>query len=491
MAKFRRILLSPFDNVMPRYYAKFILALRLNPGQELEEVHKLLAEAFHITIDSMPFLAGKAFLSNPGSTNPSIARLEVRIPTPVTRGHYPTLAFQDLSQELDYDELMDAGLPQEDLDGDKFLPNAYIPNLQSGADILVVQANYLDGGVLLGLGIFHPVTDGSGLNTIMKAWAENCVRLQATPEVCSAEKIQTESFDHTLLKRLWLAEGNQESALSELQPTPEQWRWIGLTPMEPWPAESENPAVLAAPDAPETPPMATGVFYITHKSFATLKAEVVKECSDQKDLLVSANDALMALLWKAISSARFPDPKAESFVDQEAQLDTTLDGRALFSEDLPSSYPGNIILINTARMQLSDVIASTTSLGHIAGEIRKATNQITKKQIHSSFAIAQSIPDYSKATYPFATFEGAELCISSLLQIPLFELNFGECFGNGGLPESVRPPRHEFYNICRRCLVLPPRQHGGFEVLIQLVDEEMMRLRKDLLFGKYAKYTCA
>lgn len=131
-------------------------------------MHKLLNEAFYIMVDSMPFLAGKAFLSNLESTDPSIARLEIRIPTPVTRGHHPTLAFQDISHELDYDELMNAGLPQEELDGDKFLTNAYIPNRQSVADILVVQANYLDGEVLLGLGIFHSVTDGSGLNTIMK-----------------------------------------------------------------------------------------------------------------------------------------------------------------------------------------------------------------------------------------------------------------------------------------------------------------------------------
>ena len=567
MTKTRRILLSPFDNVMPRYYAKFILALRLNPGQEPKKVHKLLDEAFHVTVDSMPFLAGKAFLSDTEPTDRSIARLEIRIPTPVTRKHHPNLAFQDISQDLDYDELMDAGFPQEELDGDKFLPNAYIPNLQAGADILVVQANYLDGGVLLGLGIFHPVTDGSGLNTIMKAWANNCVRLQAKTTPSSVDSIQPENFDHTLLKRLWLAEGNRESSLAESDLTPEQWRWIGLNPMELSPVDSSNAlvrsvrdalplpvqvaissmlssllvfllvalvtmltslpvklrgqllavltsfpvsknpailsslpvdvqrklvtAVLAAPDAPETPPMETGVFYITHKSFTTLKKDVIENCSDQKDLLISANDALMALLWKSISNARFPDLHAESFVDQEAQLDTTLDGRALFSKDLPSSYPGNIILINTARMQLSEVISPKTSLGHIATEIRKATNQITKKQVHLSFAIAEAIPDFSKATYPFATFDGAELCVSSLLQIPLFELNFGECFGNGGLPESVRPPRHEFYNICRRCLVLPPRQHGGFEVLIQLTSEEMKRLRKDSLFAKYAKYICA
>lgn len=109
----------------------------------------------------------------------------------------------------------------------------------------------------------------------------------------------------------------------------------------------------------------------------------------------------------------------------------------------------------------------------------------------SAFAIASSIADYTSLSYTFAGLEGAKMDISSNLNIPLFELDFGSnIFGNGGHPESIRIPKDELGGVFRRCFTLSLRRHGGFEILILLFEEEMEGLREDRVFARYAKFAC-
>ncbi|KAK4983974.1 hypothetical protein LTR50_006884 [Elasticomyces elasticus] len=472
------------------YYAKFILCLRMKPNSEPRVAHRYLEKAFHNTIALMPFLAGKLIVQVPNAQNPAIGRLEIHIPAKLDRDAMPKLAFEDLTSTIDYDDLMEAGLSEDELDGEKLLPAAYIPDFHAGADILVAQASFVDGGLLLDIGMFHSVTDGSGLNTIMKIWARECVELQSPESGSPPLEILVDSFDHGLLRKLWLAEGNKPVPSEELDTSEELWRLLGLNPAD-LVQERFLPVAPSAFRSADVPQMKTSIFYVSKESFAELKAAAsLGDLTLGEDMNLSANDALMALLWRAIMTARCPEGRPANGDIQETTLDTTFDGRAHFSDSLPPSYLGNVILINTTRMPLLTLTSCSTTLGQIATEIRKSLNKITKERVHSAFAIASAIPDFTKLTFPFATFEGAERCATSLLQLPLFELNFGNAFANDGRPESVRPPRREFDSICRRCMVLPLRTHGRFEVLISLVKNEMQRLERDPEFTKYAKFCC-
>ena len=71
------------------------------------------------------------------------------------------------------------------------------------------------------------------------------------------------------------------------------------------------------------------------------------------------------------------------------------------------------------------------------------------------------------------------------------EMRFGgKVFANGGLVDHLRPPRREFDVVCRRCVVLPPRRSGGFEVLLSLKSNEMEVLEKDPEFAQFAQFIC-
>lgn len=485
----RNIPLSPFDNVMARYYGKFIIGFSIEPRKSPDTVFEYLERSFSATIEQLPFLAGRLALRSPSPTHTAYGELEIRLSTNPDNKYMPRLQRKDLGLEIDYQDIMDEGLPESTLDGELLLPAAFRPDLENGADILVAQCNFVQGGCFLGVGLYHSVCDGSGLNTIMKLWAENCRLLQTEDRVNHRFALGPESFDRGLLKKVWLAEGNEEIEAEAVDTAEGLWRLLGLNPMS-----LSNTKESFAPDAPSKasfsgfPTMETGIFYVSRASFAKLKASVSSNTVDQDENL-SANDALTALLWRCIMKARVrqEDPDLANLT---AVLDTTVDGRAQFSEKLPPSYLGNIILINTARLAASQLTAPSTPLSQIARDVRKSLNQITRSRVHSAFAIASCIPDYTRLTFPFATFEGAEVCITSLLNIPLFELNFGPAFGNDGRPESVRPPREEFDKICRRVMVLPLRTHGGFEIMITLMDHEMQKLRKDPEFTEYAKFCC-
>lgn len=111
--------------------------------------------------------------------------------------------------------------------------------------------------------------------------------------------------------------------------------------------------------------------------------------------------------------------------------------------------------------------------------------------MHQAFATANSIPDYTNLSYTFAGFEGAKMNITSTLNVPpLFQLNFRQAFGNGGHAESIRMPKDESDGVFRRCLVLPLREHGGFEIIVSLFEDELERLMADTDFSRYAEFSC-
>ena len=476
--------LSPLDNVMARYYAKFLLCLSLKPDQDPTTVYTYLQEALTRTVAQLPFLNGRIVTRAPTSRDSQTGRLELRYAAQPSVGVTARLTSKDLSA-IDYDDLMEAGLPEEALDGEMLLPAAFRPDLDKGADVFVTQANFVKGGCLLGVGIYHSVTDGSGLNTIMKLWAAHCESVTLGRSETISLDISPESLDREMLKKLWCT-NNSESEPGKIDTSEELWRLLGLNPT----SLTKAPATFA-PEAPsssmlqQSSKVVTSIFYVNSSSFSALKTLASQDAPGHG---ISANDALMALLWRAIMSARFPNAVTDKSTE-EAILDATIDGRAHFSPRLPSSYLGNVILINTTSLPLSTLIASSTKLSDVALAVRRSVDTITAPKLDSAFLIASSIQDYTTLTFPFATFEGFELCVTSLLNLPLFELNFGGAFGNGGKPEAVRPPRAEFDAVCRRCMVLPMREHGGFEILISLFEEEMERLMMDQEFVKYARFS--
>jgi hypothetical protein len=488
----KRFPLNPMDNTMPRFYANFILTFSLKPLVKFSEVHDLLQASFETASDELPLLRRRVFSVAADEKHLGKGRLEAREHPDWT----PQVIFNDLSASWpEYEDLVDEGLPQDLLDGAQLVPAVHEKWDLDGEGVagFVVQANFIHGGLLLSICLFHSLVDGMSSSLLLKMLAKH-MRLHQDDDGDAPEfNITPDCCDYDLIPTIWADAGNRLPSPEEFDNSGDDaWRLLGmLPPLSPEEFRMRSAFSLDPMEAPPPPHMTTTIFYVSATGFAKLSDAVSQ--ADSKTT-ITTNDALMALLWRCIMRARQaadPDNPAYTKPGALAELDTTLDGRLLFGEPLPWTYMGTLVFIATTRMPLSALVSPSTSLVEVANTIRQAVNSITKERLHSSYGLAAAMPDYSTARHPFATFEGAEACFTSFLGLSLMELRFGgKLFKHGGLVDYLRPPRREFDVVCRRCVVLPQRPAGGFEVLLSLKDKEMEFLEEDPEFARFAQFLC-
>lgn len=499
MEKELRIPLSPLDNVMAHCYQKFLICLSVTSGQNTHEVHAILEQGLRMTMAQMPILGGKVFPRSNGSEGWIPGQLEVRVPV----GHEYHLPLKDFTTELDFDDLRDAGFPAEDMDGTLYLPGAFETDLAAGLDVITAQANFVEGGCLLGLGVWHNVSDAYGAYNIGESWSKNCKRLKDQEATEMDWQLNEASLDREVLTKLWLKEGNQSVRFEEFKTSSSDsaWRFLGLHPMKdvipPEEQLTARPATdtlavdalrIRVSEPAKAPIMKTCIFYVSASSYNNLRRAGTSEKAIGQTR-VSGNDVINALLWRSIMAARIPPDSAKD-QNQETHYNIALDARATFSSEDLTSYLGNMIFFATVSLPLSRVTSQSTQLSDLALHMREVLDTYTSSKVHQAFAIASSIPDYSQLSYTFAGLEGATMNVSSTLNVPFFDLDFGSSFGNGGVPETIRILKDELDSVFRRAMVMPFRKSGGFEILISLLEDEMERLLANPEFIEYAQFSC-
>lgn len=483
---------------MAHCYQKFLICLSLNLNQNIDDVHHILEQGMRMTIAQMPIFGGKVFFRSEDSKGWRPGQLEVRVPAN-SKYH---LALKDMTKELDFDDLRDAGFPEEDMDGIVFLPGAFDMDLAAGLDVITAQANFVEGGCLLGFGVWHTVSDAYGAYNIGESWSKNCKKVKDQTTTEMDWQLNTSSLDREILTKLWLKEGNHPLKPQDLNtPSSESaWRFLGLHPMKdtapPEDQITERPATdalatdaLQSKNKIEDPPrMKTCIFYVSASAYANLRRAGTPDTSFD-GISVSGNDAINALLWRSIMAARIPPGSAKD-QGQESHYNIALDARAQFSSEDLTSYLGNVIFFATVSLPLSKVTSPSTKLSDLAFHMRETLDTYTSDKVHRAFAIASSIPDYTQLSYTFAGLDGATMNVSSTLNVPLFDLDFGSSFGNGGVPETIRILKDELDSVFRRAMVMPFRKSGGFEILISLLEDEMERLLANPEFTEYAQFSC-
>lgn len=488
MSEPEAIPLSPMDNVMPRFYINFIITFRLKSANNFGPVQDILQRSLAKTCNDLPIFRSRVSTIPPNRVDTSTGRLAARS----CEKWSPEVVYNDISDSWPaYDDLVEDGLHQDLLDGKILLPKSQFDwdLTDTGAPALTIQANYVKSGLLLAVGIFHPLIDGMSGSLLVKLWASNARAIQQCTELVPPISIHPDSCDYSILGQIW-AEQAQSRMKTEEVPSPDLWRLIGLLP-------PNEPALGKDPSENQTPEMDTRIFYMSSEAFEALTSLCVAEDtlhhpSAEPSARVTANDALMALLWRCIIRARSKAAGSSSpayAADSKSLLDTTLDGRALIGDPLPWSYMGTLVFIATTSMSVGDLISDETSLPTIAKTIRGSLDTVDLQQALDAFGLASGLQDYGESLrHPFATFEGAEVCITSWVGLSGFDISFGDKLLSGhGRPDLIRTPAREFDAVCRRCVVLPMQASGGFEVLVSLKADEMEMLGQDLEFFKYFK----
>jgi trichothecene 3-O-acetyltransferase len=491
MASPSRFELSALDNVLPRYFHSGIWALRLRDGVTHNQVVTMLRESLESASTALPLLRRRAFSIPPSRENPTTGRLEAREHADWT----PVVDCNDLSDTWpDYDELMEEGLPQDMLDGAQLLPSGRIRiDLDdAGTPLLVAQANFVAGGLLLGISMFHALIDGMSMALIFRAWAQH-MRVQQGQEAWAALEtvVNADCCNYNTLVDVWKGAGSPVA-----EATPAEWRLLGLLPPRSEAAvgalQLPGSGAADAPAANPPPPMSTGIFYVPAGAISRLSA--IATAANEPG--ATANDALMALVWRCTMRARraaAPEKPCYSEPGAMTEMDTTLNGRALLGDLLPWQYMGSLVFFTT-RLTVEELVASSTRLETVVGAVRRAVASVTQERALAAYGLAATkLPHFTAEALqrPMPTFDGAEFGVTSLMSLPIMDWSFGnQVFANGGIPDYIRQERRLFDRVCRYCSVGPLRREGGVEVLVSLAVDEMTFLELDSEFAEFAQLLC-
>lgn len=146
--------LSHWDRTLPPTHSKRILCFALPKDANKEQIVDYLHIALHYTVQRVSFLAGSVIpFSEEEGDRPWLRNI-----SPKGAAY---LDVKDLSEQISFHDLAESKFDQQLFDADQlcFLPKvAYVQ--QEPVDVCRLQANFIDGGMLLVIQIIHTVIDG-------------------------------------------------------------------------------------------------------------------------------------------------------------------------------------------------------------------------------------------------------------------------------------------------------------------------------------------
>ncbi|KAK3168673.1 hypothetical protein OEA41_005121 [Lepraria neglecta] len=454
------IVLSPLNYVPPRNYVRLLFPLSLNPGVDEKVVFNDLREALHKTFVQEPWVSAR----DPAPSYPPDG------PRPYQ------LKYQRLDTDWTYTDLRDAGFPSGIFDEQLLLDAPRVGDVDvGGAQIFVGQANFLEGGLLLGMTFVHAATDAMAMLNIQKLWAENFRELHerdAGGKIAPSRFTATDN-DRTLPEKLW-QRGTGGRGPSRNPDDP----WLrGLACLD-----SNYPGDVDVTGATQRAAAAAAV--------ATAKVNGHTTNGDDKPTTNGSHHSPRTMLNRVM----FLSSEDLSALGKECALEPLPPGasplsisdtiNAIFWRD----YLGNCFLLNTARMPLAKLVAPSTPLGRIAQALRQGAAGVDSGAVHDAHALLRSTPDLSRVQGRFVERpKSADLLLSNVIALPMSEIKFrGRYFGNGGTPHALRVLHGPYAPDVRLGHVLPRNpKHGGVELSVNLFEDEMVYLDADEEFGRY------
>jgi hypothetical protein len=514
--------MNAFDAVNPNHYMGLNFYFALRQGVTFQEAFAKLQNGLVRAFEIIPELNGKMMHASEHEFGYKKGEYRITIPPRLSPASSEPrqLMYKDLSQVLpSFDKMRDADFAPS-LFGDNLVLDCY-PFPEMPADILVAQANFVEGGCILATNFIHTCLDGIGVMIALRVWAECCRYLEGD-QTATCEWFDPESFNHSLPDILH-EEGGHAKAAHEVDPgvwgflpffrpddsiashdqenhsdSSKEGNHVNGIPQ----ANGTRSPKMALPPAPVFPrqpvwpavpaerSLSTSVFLIPRESIQMLKEEVLAD-PETKGLVTSVSDIVQAFFWRASIRSRYRVAKeirdATFGRDEMSILELPIDGRPYFSTSLPSSYMGSMLILNRVTMPIETLCSPNTSIGQIASLIREAAARITPSLVHDAFALLRSMSDYSKPATANMGIEHMNAMVSNMMLFETREISFGDAFFAGGSPETMRPQIERGHRRFRFLVISPMRQDGGVELVLGTLPEELKMLRTDEEFTKYAQ----
>ncbi|RBR18061.1 hypothetical protein FVER53590_04306 [Fusarium verticillioides] len=363
---------------------------------------------------------------------------------------------KDLTDTLpSYAELRERNFPLAEFTTAQVGPIDIMPQ---GPDqpVFAARANFVEGGLLLTVGVHHSACDASALDAILSTWSHNTA-------VASGGSGSFSAFDVPSNDRGPLMEGDlgniEMAAFPEyvLMPTPDS-------------AESD----LSSMSEFKLPPLSSHLFHFSSESLTKLKEEVGA---------FSSHDALCAFTWQRMTLVRmqsgvFIDPPGR---DSTSRFCFAVNIRSRMSPPLPPSYMGNASMgCVTEKISVATII-SNNGLKHASATMRRSLNDFNSpRQVASTIGLLKSRPDPTDFKLSFNGFLGPDVVESSWADLGVY----GHRWGNAvGTLDAVRIPGEGSDGTM---MILPRLKDGGLDVVVGLSKAAMDKLLKDEEFASFA-----
>lgn len=338
----------------------------------------------------------------------------------------------------DWDELQANGFPFRSLDEDVIAPCSTVVDPGACLAVLLVQANFIRNGLLLTVNAQHGSMDMAGLGQVIALLAK----------AMRGEAFSKEEIERGNTKRTGWIPPLEDTASSGPQP--------------------QGETSVRGDDAPDR--TADGPLLWAYLGFTGEDLERLRQCTAAADSrrvpspAPSRDDALTALVWRAIARARAPGPGDPGAA--RTTLTRNVDARRHFG--LPPRYPGCVVG-STSHASAVGALLSRRPPGSVAAELRAALRDAGALR-HGLRARATARAGSLSATGG----AGLDVKVSSWAKEAVYGLDFGPLFGR---PAAVRRPR--FSKGAREGLVyfLPKTADGEVVVGVCLWEEDMQRFK--------------
>ncbi|KAJ9606785.1 hypothetical protein H2200_008794 [Cladophialophora chaetospira] len=463
------IRLSGIEHCMPRSYIRLCLAYSLPNKEMLPDVEAKLNDFVRRTVDAKPYLCGYVVaVDNPGNR---VGAVEIRFSDKDYRD-YPKVRVRHFEEHeighLTYDELCERNLPPS------LIKPEIVSVLKESADedwapVFRIQANVIDGGIIISVYLHHCISDGTGAGLLVSGKIladENKFNryLDGGDHDTQPLSMRLEAFaDHQSHVR------NELSYPSFNQINNRQLKWKNVP----------------RPDFVDKTikPLGRGcVFAIPLDKLKALKTRL--EIHAGPEDFMTRNDVLMAFVWHSMTKARLPSIAEKSHITK-SRLNIPIDIRRKLKTPLSTSYFGAAVDFASAELPLSDLACgSDASMFRTAVTIRKAIGNVDEPYIRQAIALSMKssphidVRDLQGSNMDRA--EGADMYITSWEKLPLYDATFEMGLGP---PDWVRKP---WSRDPGSCIVLPfDKRKDYLEVVIQMAVADMGRLLEDPAFMEY------
>ena len=442
-------------------YTHLLLCFPIPDSLSKDTVIKSLETAALKLTANFPWLASKVVNEGAGPGNSGVFKLA---PCPLFAAPNAILRVKDCSDVCaSYTEIAKARGPLPMLDGRilgpvKAFPEMYQETESKPAPVIVIQANFIQGGLLMDTATQHNFIDGGGLFQCMRLFAK-----ALRGEEFSDVEIQQGNRDRRNLIPLL---GPNEPLLDHSH-------------LKRPPLSMDERQQQQAPVNPR-PPAAWYCFRFPASKLAQLKAlandDISREPFDPSIPFVSTNDAVSAFCWKRVGAVRL---NRRQRPDDFSKFSRAMDVRRAMQ--VPKEYMGQMGYNATCRLTFRDL--EKASLGTTASILRKTVKEVnTEYSARSWVTFIANEPDKSTIMFGGAFNPDTDIGLSSLAHVELHSAEFGVL----GKPELVRRPN---FLPLESCVYLWAQTAAGdLDVLMCLNEADVNALKRDREWQESAEF---